>query len=818
MKATKVFLGRLLGLLILAASFSVPAATNDLSATLQRGLFEEEANHDFNAAIRAYQSVVTQFDKDRKLAATAVFRLGECYRKQGKMEEAKLQYERILREFADQTKLVELSRNYVSQPIASSTNSNLVSETSKRLQQLAHPGPTVAATSEEEQEIRRIKALIKDSPDLFHALNTSFTDSMGIDRRGTLLHAAAALGHLTVVEFLLNSGMDINARTVANTNGYTTPLALAAEGGHRAMVELLIDKGANPEATNLDGNTALHLATEKGYRSVVESLAAKGASLQAQNKAGKTPLFFAMKNQPMMEYLLAKGADVNAKTKAGWTPLFEAVHSGSTEAVRTLLQHGADVNVFLTLPDLAPLDQPNAKTEIADLYPERGPDGEWKLPRAYQSAKANKASTPLYVAVMNKNKEIAELLLKHGANPNSINEIKFTPRHQRIFPNDKAMRELLMAHQHSAVSGLNVASNSPLHWAVGHSQPELAELLLQYGANVNSQNSEGVTPLYISVETRSKPLVELLLKHKADPNLANREGIVPLALVNAAATQLMGSLIASPGNSKSTKLLEEWKDIANLLAKYGADENQHRRQAISVTRNYTQQFTVFMNGATNFENRVFLFDALAQFFGAWKNELPFPDLASVKISRLEKSGKTNSIHINVEEAFAIGDCSKNMALQWGDVIFIPEKDHKLNEAWPGLGTNETRTLSKCLSGLVEIKVKGQTKKIALVPGVVKFHHQLAGIASRGGLNDSSAFAGVSKEQVMRLNSAERVIGSFWLDDVIKEADVLLSTSDITQIKVKREDGSTIMLDSTKQKSPYDLYLRDGDVIEVPEKP
>src|SRR5450432_1820830 len=56
------------------------AATNDLTALLQQGLFEEQANRNLDAAIASYQSLATQFDKDRQLAATAVFRLGECYR------------------------------------------------------------------------------------------------------------------------------------------------------------------------------------------------------------------------------------------------------------------------------------------------------------------------------------------------------------------------------------------------------------------------------------------------------------------------------------------------------------------------------------------------------------------------------------------------------------------------------------------------------------------------------------------------------------------------------------------------------------------
>src|SRR5437899_46667 len=57
---------------LLLASSAARASTN-LSTTLQQALFEEEANHNLTAAIQAYQSLITQFDQDRKLAATAVF-------------------------------------------------------------------------------------------------------------------------------------------------------------------------------------------------------------------------------------------------------------------------------------------------------------------------------------------------------------------------------------------------------------------------------------------------------------------------------------------------------------------------------------------------------------------------------------------------------------------------------------------------------------------------------------------------------------------------------------------------------------------------
>src|SRR5438477_13181534 len=89
-------------------------AADPISDALQKGLFEEEANHNFDAAIKAYQSVIDQTAEQRKLAATAVFRLGECYRKLNKTNDAVGQYQRVLREYPDANPLATLSQQNLS--------------------------------------------------------------------------------------------------------------------------------------------------------------------------------------------------------------------------------------------------------------------------------------------------------------------------------------------------------------------------------------------------------------------------------------------------------------------------------------------------------------------------------------------------------------------------------------------------------------------------------------------------------------------------------------------------------------------------------
>jgi len=95
---------------------SAPAVQPLESAAVPTGILEEDLNLDLNAAIQSYQSLVSQFDAQRPLAANAIFRMAECYRRLGRMEEARSQYARILREFADQAPLLRLSRKYAANP------------------------------------------------------------------------------------------------------------------------------------------------------------------------------------------------------------------------------------------------------------------------------------------------------------------------------------------------------------------------------------------------------------------------------------------------------------------------------------------------------------------------------------------------------------------------------------------------------------------------------------------------------------------------------------------------------------------------------
>ncbi len=548
----------LLPALCLPASLA-RAATNDLTTAIQRGLFEEEANQNLGAAIQAYQSVASQFDKDRKLAATAIFRLGECYRKQGNTNDAATQYERILRDFSDQPTLVTLSRqNLVGMGSTLATNN------------LAAGSNPVAPTSSEAEEVKRIQAMIKDSPDLINA-----KDANG---GSTPLHKAAYQGQLIVAEFLLANGADVGGK---NRSGQT-PLHVAAASGHKSMVELLLNHQAGVEAVDYNGNTPLHLAAEHGYRSVVETLLAHAAAVNARNMSGSTPLLLASANgfksvaelllahgadinattantgqtafsgtalciaamrgdQPLVELLLAKGAQVDAKDKDGCTPLLLATKGNYSGIVELLLAKGADVNA----------EDAQGRTPLTYAAEAHSEAITQLLLAAHADPNAGQRDPPLAVAAAAGDMPTLKLLLANGADPNTNNAIAWPLFNAVANKHADAVAELL---RFKANLNRLDGNRNPLTWNPLSDAPTL-KALLDGGADPNARAREGTPLLLQAVSDRNQPAVELLLAHHAEANCtseaASQDGTTPLLRAVAV------------GN----------KPIVELLLKAGADVN-----------------------------------------------------------------------------------------------------------------------------------------------------------------------------------------------------------------------------------------------------
>ncbi|KAI7972793.1 hypothetical protein EIK77_003939 [Talaromyces pinophilus] len=211
----------------------------------------------------------------------------------------------------------------------------------------------------------------------------------------TPLSYAAKGGHEAVVQQLLCGGA--NPEVVDNDD--RTPLSWAAERGHKAVVKLLLDNGANHVMDNDDrtprtiesgmllgmdhytnrksnsGHTPLSYAAKGGHEAIVQQLLNKGANPDAADNDDRTPLSWAVEkgHRAVVKLLLDIGADIEADEMGGGTPLARAIENGSEDIIRTLLEKRAKVDYTYLRCEVMPRAEAGLLTQ--DLFNGVGGDG-----------------------------------------------------------------------------------------------------------------------------------------------------------------------------------------------------------------------------------------------------------------------------------------------------------------------------------------------------------------------------------------------------------------------------------------------------------
>ena len=372
-------------------------------------------------------------------------------------------------------------------------------------------------------EIEVVRSLLKQDIDV----DSTQGDGM------TALHWAALRDNLEMAKLLMESGANVTATTRL---GDLTPLFLACTHGNAGMIDLLLEAGGDPNTANtVNGQTALMRAAASGDADGVGRLLDAGAKVNARETAyGQTALMFAAADNraEVIRVLARTGADIETASKVedltsrsrydetgralpppppgaekdnppvdfsqrpkanvmgGLTALMFAARDGQMDAVRALLEAGADVN--------------------------RVSPGDF--------------SSPIVYATANANFDVAMYLLEQRANPNAANNDGLTPLFATID-----------------------IEYAPLSWApvhlttgqrVGHL--ELMEALLQAGANPNARltrklfyrpsshdrswvRTEGATAFWRAAAAADLEAMKLLVAGGANPKVATDEGVTPLA-------------------------------------------------------------------------------------------------------------------------------------------------------------------------------------------------------------------------------------------------------------------------------------------------
>ena len=119
--------------------------------------------------------------------------------------------------------------------------------------------------------------------------------------------------------------------------------------------------------------------------------------------------------------------------------------------------------------------------------------------------------TPLGLASFFGHKEVAEILLAHGAAVNlpSSNEMKVVPLHSAAAGRHTAIVRLLLEHA-ADPNARQRSAFTALHSAAHNGEAEMVELLLSYGAEINARSDENLTPLRLAQDRGHTAVADLL--------------------------------------------------------------------------------------------------------------------------------------------------------------------------------------------------------------------------------------------------------------------------------------------------------------------
>jgi ankyrin len=228
---------------------------------------------------------------------------------------------------------------------------------------------------------------------------------------GSLLHEAIRQGDVEMVKLLAQQPSLLNKPDKVGR----TPLIIALQREDWSAVDVLLQRGALPGGVDRAGSTPLHLVTRNENLELARSLVAAGASVNVGDSAGRTPLWWASRSgsAPLVSMFLAAGA-LDAPALDGSTPVHEAARLDQPGVLALLADAGFTLDVRTgagSTPLLVAAEQGGADT-VAYLV-ERVQD---------VNAVNDAGDSPLICAARNDRKDVARILLAHGANPLLRNE------------------------------------------------------------------------------------------------------------------------------------------------------------------------------------------------------------------------------------------------------------------------------------------------------------------------------------------------------------------------------------------------------------
>uniref|UniRef100_A0ABD2WPP2 Uncharacterized protein n=1 Tax=Trichogramma kaykai TaxID=54128 RepID=A0ABD2WPP2_9HYME len=378
-----------------------------------------------------------------------------------------------------------------------------------------------------------INPIIRKLFNIYNRFDLNYIDDLGC----THFHVACEYGLENVVQIFLELGQDPNLLVQKTGN---SPLYLALSHDKREVSRLLLKHRADPNVANKDGRTPLHVVGKNYWNSpnmemlfelkkklkpgqvdardklgntplhlavssvldnanhVVQALLEIGANPNLANDKGLTPMHFICKRRYssdlrvilwIMGYERNQPVQLDARDKLGNTPLHLAALRSFDHHFRWLLRRGADPN-SVNEEGLTPL---HIIAKIDFFLAEEFIDISEELNHLVQiDARDKLGNTPLHYALKYARHERVELLLRNGADPNSVNEEGLTPLHAVAkTDNDRYCVDVFFninkeLNQLVQVDARDKLGRTPLQLAVANLYPDMVDVFLDNGADLSS--------------------------------------------------------------------------------------------------------------------------------------------------------------------------------------------------------------------------------------------------------------------------------------------------------------------------------------------
>ncbi|PSN57941.1 hypothetical protein C0J52_00199 [Blattella germanica] len=324
------------------------------------------------------------------------------------------------------------------------------------------------------------------------------------------------LEHPDVLEVLVRRGANVNYAVKCEL-GFTA-LFEAISNGYPFSVQKLLQVGAD-WCIFCSGHkflTAVHWAADCGHVGVMDVLFRAGADLSAavQDPGEDQPIHIAASSNhvEMLSYLVRKGISVETTDGFGFTPLLLAVLDSSLDAIRFLVQAGANIDRqipeckgYTALHFTAENTKENLVKAVSLLIEL---EANWLVKDQLQR-------TPVHVAIISENISFLDEINKHvnlEAHLKESDKVRLATRNNSC----KALKWLL--DRGVSMEQYDDNGTLPIHLACEKGFSEIVQAFLDHRMNINARTSTRGTPLHHAVYSKQDTVAEILLAKGADIN------------------------------------------------------------------------------------------------------------------------------------------------------------------------------------------------------------------------------------------------------------------------------------------------------------